>query len=580
MNKLQYGLIWLLAITACSLENEIAPITVFDSIETIKVSAPNFDVQNISTKTSINVSDQEATFAWSANDTIGVFPTKGYQVAFPMISGAGSSSAAFSGGGWALKIGDSYASYYPFQYMNKDASNIPIDWTGQTQIGNNSTANLGNYDYMAADLTEPSSGEVTFSFKHLGSLLKFTLIVPKPGNYKSMTVSTEEKLFATLSTLNILSSPAVLSNKTFSNSLSIGISDIQTSSENQSVNLYMICAPTDLSNRNLNIKLTDTNGNSYYATVSGKKMDEGKAYSYTATLEEPSELDYYTDLSTNGNYNCYIINSNGKYRFKINNYDGDTAFLLWNENGETDITDVKIIDSFICFTKPSFNKGNAVISLSKDGTIVWSWHIWTTDTPNRVKSDSGLYWMDRNLGATSTSAGDENTYGLLYIPGNPFPFPGPKYNNLFSITSNPSVPEGWYVASGYGFYTDSSMPDPSKPMHVCSRTDVFGNSVFFKSRYNQCPEGFSLPGASTMQNLVGYEPTIVNNGVYPMSGLYIPCIYNMVASSQYGCYLCSGIYNTVAVDTWVLLFYEGCSKQTYCQGPTLLPIRCYSYDPD
>ena len=284
------------------------------------------------------------------------------------------------------------------------------------------------------------------------------------------------------------------------------------------------------------------------------------------------------DLSAQGIANCYVVSESGKFKFDISEYNGTKAFLLWNENGATDISDVELSGNFIYFQKNEFQKGNAVISLADaDGTIVWSWHIWSTDKPNAIEIN-GQRWLDRNLGATSTEPNNIDTYGLHYNPGNPFPFPGPKYSE-FSIGETPSVPDGWYVADGYGFYSSSKMPSPATPMMLCTRNDVFGNSVYFRTGYSQCPYGYYLPSASTFQNLLGYEPTIQNNGVFVTDDLYIPCNNPKINEwdSQYGRYLCSGIYNSTAVDTWVIYFYEGVSKKSYCQGAALLPIRCMSY---
>jgi hypothetical protein len=279
------------------------------------------------------------------------------------------------------------------------------------------------------------------------------------------------------------------------------------------------------------------------------------------------------DLSAQGMANCYIVSESGKYKFSITGYNGSKAFLLWNENGVNDITEVELSGNYIYFQKNEFQKGNAVISLADaEGTIVWSWHIWSTDKPNAIEVN-GQKWLDRNLGATSTEPNNPDVYGLRYNPGNPFPFPGPKYSS-FSITETPSVPEGWYVAEGYGFYSSSKMPGPATPMMLCNRTDVFGNSVYFRTGYSQCPIGYYLPSASTFQNLLGFEPTITDYGVWVNDNLYIPC---NEPNGTNGRYLCSGIYNSTAVDTWIISFYEGVSKKTYCQGAALLPIRCMNY---
>jgi len=314
-----------------------------------------------------------------------------------------------------------------------------------------------------------------------------------------------------------------------------------------------------------NSDITNTaynNGKISIAKVTGNLIIEATALKYSDGI----------DLSANGTANCYIVSDKGNYKFSIGNYEGTKAFLLWDENGKDDITEVELKGSYIYFNKDVFNEGNAVVSLADaENHIVWSWHIWSTDEPQFIEIN-GQLWMDRNMGATDTTAGSLDVYGLWYNPGNPFPFPGPKYSD-FTITEMPSVPSGWYVADGYGFYKSSSMPDPSKPMQLCTNTDVFGNSVYFRIRYPQIPQGCYLPSSSTFQGIMGYEPHIEKGGVTITEGMFVPC---NSPTSDYGQYLCSGIYNTAAVDTYTFYFYEGVSKSSnYCTGAARLPIRCY-----
>ena len=77
-----------------------------DSIEeenSIMMQAIIANLKNVSeplTRTIIDDSNQsELQLVWSENDTIGIFPDRGSQVAFPMESGAGTKLAEFNGGG-------------------------------------------------------------------------------------------------------------------------------------------------------------------------------------------------------------------------------------------------------------------------------------------------------------------------------------------------------------------------------------------------------------------------------------------------------------------------------------------------
>ena len=297
--------------------------------------------------------------------------------------------------------------------------------------------------------------------------------------------------------------------------------------------------------------------------------------SVNSTLQITQKGIEVTNLSEKGTANCYIISDKGLYKFSTGNYSGDKAFLLWNENGESDIENVELKNGYIVFEKKEFNKGNAVISLSQNGTIVWSWHIWSTDVPADIEIN-GKLWMDRNLGATSNKPNDEDAYGLEYNFGNPNPFPGEKYKD-FTITEQPSVPDGWYVADGYGFYQNGKMPTPATPMLRCTNKDAYGNSIYFRHyyQYQPFPLGYDIPSNAELQRLMGYEPNFNGyNGILVANNFFIPAnITN--ERDMFGRYWCAGIYNRVAVDGRVLFFYDGLSKQTYDTGNRLLPIRVY-----
>lgn len=149
------------------------------------------------------------------------------------------------------------------------------------------------------------------------------------------------------------------------------------------------------------------------------------------------------DLSATATANSYIVSAEGDYCFSatvrgngVGNEAtaGYDAQITLNENMVADwlwmdrkdlISDVKLDPSKgkISF-KASAEKGNAVIALTENGAVVWSWHIWLTDTPATMVYASGAEFMDRNLGAMGTTPGDTNAYGLYYQWGRKDPFYG------------------------------------------------------------------------------------------------------------------------------------------------------------
>lgn len=118
-----------------------------------------------------------------------------------------------------------------------------------------------------------------------------------------------------------------------------------------------------------------------------------------------------------------------------------SKFAIGNNSGTT--KKVYLQDDKVYVTAGNTD-GNAVIAgYNSSGVILWSWHIWVNDSSpaqvaNAVKYTTyswdsstiytgtrvpGFSFMACNLGATSTSKGDMNTFGLYYQWGRKDPFP-------------------------------------------------------------------------------------------------------------------------------------------------------------
>lgn len=209
-----------------------------------------------------------------------------------------------------------------------------------------------------------------------------------------------------------------------------------------------------------------------------------------------------TDLSASQTANCYMVHKEGFYKFKTNirgngvgrllplggsnlaeiNAGLTTAirpakvdFLWWQGDfsemtgTESDIESlidkVSILNNgvpdengYVTFCVDEFHKGNYILAAyDTDGIILWTWHIWLTDSPDLKKSGTYVV-MDRFLGATMapdlTSAGSpfatvKNgslvTYGFYYQWGRKDPIPGPPLWNSGNLNNNSS--SVWWMKS-------------------------------------------------------------------------------------------------------------------------------------
>lgn len=223
--------------------------------------------------------------SWSAGDVIGIYPLGGDQVSFPISEGEGSATARFDGGSWALRSNMKYSAYYPFKKSNYIVSEteIPVSYIDQAQNGNNSTAGLAAYDYLAAAATQPNSnGSVDLTMKHLGAFVRFQLTMPKAATLVNANVASDDKEFVTAGTIDLsAATPAITSTATSSN-FDVVLSNI-TCAKDEVVTLYAMVAPLSLSGSKMTITLKDNEDKTYIYECDGVNFAASKSYNFTIT---------------------------------------------------------------------------------------------------------------------------------------------------------------------------------------------------------------------------------------------------------------------------------------------------------
>lgn len=250
-----------------------------------------YETAPVQTRSVINDTDpNNLQIVWNAQDTIGIFPDQGFQVAFPMESGAGTQSASFSGGGWGLKNSSTYSAYYPLVgqfYLDK--TQIPISFVGQTQTGNSSHAHIGTYDYMAAiNSTVNEYGTVNFNFQHLVCIIHLSITMPKAGTYTKLFLESSGNLI-TEGTLN-LSDGTVTATKT-GPIQEVKLKNLTLDGDNQVLDAYVVMKAIDLTNNTLTVKVYDDAGNIYVIDrgLGGRVFEAGAIYHATREASLSSE---------------------------------------------------------------------------------------------------------------------------------------------------------------------------------------------------------------------------------------------------------------------------------------------------
>ena len=250
-----------IALVSCSVEPLVEDLQEpSGDFERVIISAHNFVwADNPSTRTSLTISETDgAVFAWAAGDIVGIYPDVGTQVRFPIVEGIGQDTqvAKFTGGGWAVKGAHKYMAYYPFiPDMDLDKTAVPVDYTGQIQDGNASTTHLSPFDYMAAAASAPSDGEISFDFAHLGSLLMLNLVVPKVGEYTTLTLTCNGVPFATKGTVDITAETPAITPTDWSNEFVIQLNNLTTTQANEDVVIFAMIPPVDMSEQTITVNL-------------------------------------------------------------------------------------------------------------------------------------------------------------------------------------------------------------------------------------------------------------------------------------------------------------------------------------
>ncbi len=324
------------------------------SVESFKDDLPATRTNHILTSTGLDVQ-------WAEGDALGIYPIGGDQVKFPLSSGSASASASFDGGAWKLRSGVQYAAYYPFSKDNYTISQtaIPVNYTGQTQNGNNTTSHLGAYDFLACAASTPNAnGDIDLQMKHLGAILRLQLTMPKADSYKKVVLeSNGTYCFVENGHFDLTSATPAVNSTTISDSYTINLTNVSTTRGNETITIYAMAAPAKTGNMTVTVYSTD-GWNKYSANVDSKEFKAGGACTITANLtladhdyvdlglpdgilwatcnvgaEKPEDYGYYYAWGETSTKSSYSL-SNYKW------YNGsDVSFTKYDDYEDLDLSD-------------------------------------------------------------------------------------------------------------------------------------------------------------------------------------------------------------------------------------------------
>ena len=203
-----------------------------------------------------------------------------------------------------------------------------------------------------------------------------------------------------------------------------------------------------------------------------------------------------------------------------------SAEVLWND-GTSKITNLSVDDDFLIFDVKSFSPCNALIAVKdNNGTVLWSWHLWLTDTdltPKIITNKKGVDFkvMPCNLGWNGWTTDGKPT-SPYYQWGRKDPFiANEKTSETGSIIYKRIKTEQQQFVSHQNpktFYLcENSLSWTSDEHLYFWDSKMNGYSIdqkVTKTIYDPCPIGWSIPQYDTFTGLSKDNTTVADKGRY------------------------------------------------------------------
>lgn len=258
-------------------------------ITTVRCTIPRIDVEEdfatgiLDTLTATKATFSNSNFLWSAGDKIGIVPNTGAQIYFEVDNGAGTSTASFDGGDWAMKSTGTFYAYYPLCpdiFLSKD--HVSVSYTGQTQSGNNNNLHTGDYWTLYTEGTTAVGNALNFSFNHLTSFFKTYVTVPA-GTYTKITISAPTEVFIKDGYFDLSAQTPTIVGTTMTDELCLDLQNVTFADETELTG-YLVLAPVDITGVPITVTVYKDGEPAYeYTLTKANPMVAAKTYAFRAT---------------------------------------------------------------------------------------------------------------------------------------------------------------------------------------------------------------------------------------------------------------------------------------------------------
>ncbi len=551
------------------------------------------------TRTSMTVGSGSATVSWSTGDVISVF--NGID---PNDGTIHTQNACYR-----LKSVDAGVGSFEFESQNSADANAPLsvdesitptvaifcyrgigtnsyDPSSQTithRLPNTQKYVAGSFDPNAYSMVAVSDGG-TLNFKGVVGVLELNLvgtdliksIVVEGSNIcwnGTVDVSSAEKIAAPVLTM-VHTDGAAEDKITYSCGDGVQLTTTPTP--------FYIVLPVGTHNLTLTINAKHSK---MVKSAPNLKIERAKI-TPTANLTY-AETSGPLDLSGGGVKiaNCYVVSEPGNYVFDAKAPNGTTfsgsdytADWVWATSGRWNkaehdvignlISDIEYIDGKIYFSTAgslgTYNVGNVIIGIFKDGDLKWSWHIWETLNPQDEVVGTSTF-MDRNLGAmrkydpTSSDTDYTNaSRGFYYQWGRKDPIVAPRG-----------------ASAKYGEYSATVAFDVSKnwATHYITNTTVWANAAAWNA-LSAAPDGWTYSAENALKyptSMLAQAmfPSIAVNDVWPAEANPCPYGYHVMTNDE------AQTLVDLGSDKWVGETGSSRNNGTKINGTLTFPFLAY-----
>lgn len=246
--------------TELSLQNE--------DIKKIAITIGEMESEGIQSRMNVEL-ENRMTYKWEVNDTVGIFPSKGGQVEFPIEGEGGETVAQFDGGGWGLKTNYSYSAYYPFNFYNRKVTAVPYSYVGQKQngTGDDCREHLSDYVFMATPPVTVSDAVLNFTLNNVGAIMILHLTLPEVETYTSATIYTDADVIPVEKTINLQDTLLTQTATVLDDHLTIDLENITTTAADEVVSLWIAFPSVNETEHTLKVVIYDKAGLAYTADI-------------------------------------------------------------------------------------------------------------------------------------------------------------------------------------------------------------------------------------------------------------------------------------------------------------------------